>query len=218
MAAAIGGRRLLASAQVAGRVFYSAAATQEGLVKPPIPVFGIEGRYAHALYSAAFKKNKLDQIEKELNDFQKLLTAEQKLQDFLLNPTLRKDNKQALITDIMKKQNYSSMTVNLFAALTENNRLNRIDSIVKTFNRIMSGQRGEVVCTITSAKVLTDKRAKAVENMLSNFVKKGEVLKIDRKVDPSLLGGLVIEIGDKFVDMSTATQIKRTIGSLRESL
>jgi len=53
----------------------------------------------------------------------------------------------------MKKQNYSSMTMNLFSALSENNRLSRIDSVVKTFNRIMSGERGEVVCIITSAKV-----------------------------------------------------------------
>ena len=53
----------------------------------------------------------------------------------------------------MKKQNYSSITVNLFSALGENNRFNRIDGVVKTFNRIMSAHRGEVLCTITSAKV-----------------------------------------------------------------
>lgn len=81
------------------------------------------------------------------------MTSEQKLQDFLLNPTLRKEQKQALIEDVMKKQNYSNVTVNLFSALGENNRFNRIDGVVKTFNRIMSAYRGEVLCTVISAKV-----------------------------------------------------------------
>ena len=53
----------------------------------------------------------------------------------------------------MKKQNYSDITVNLFSALGENNRFNRIDGVVRTFNRIMSAYRGEVLCTVTSAKV-----------------------------------------------------------------
>ena len=81
------------------------------------------------------------------------MNSEQRLQEFLLNPTLRKEQKQALIKDIMKKQKYSDITVNLFSALGENNRFNRIDGVVKTFNRIMSAHRGEVICTVTSAKV-----------------------------------------------------------------
>lgn len=81
------------------------------------------------------------------------MTGEQKLQDFLSNPTLRKEQKQSLIEAVMKKQNYSNITVNLFSALGENNRFNRIDGVVKTFNTIMSAHRGEVVCTVTSAKV-----------------------------------------------------------------
>ena len=81
------------------------------------------------------------------------MTGEQKLQDFLSNPTLRKEQKQSLIEAVMKKQNYSNVTVNLFSALGENNRFNRIDGVVKTFNTIMSAHRGEVLCTVTSAKV-----------------------------------------------------------------
>ena len=76
------------------------------------------------------------------------------MQEFLLNPTLRKEQKQSLVEDVMKKQNYSSITVNLFSALGENNRFNRIDGVVKTFNRIMSAHRGEILCTVISAKVV----------------------------------------------------------------
>ena len=100
------------------------------------------------------------------------MTSEQKLQDFLLNPTLRKEQKQSLIEDVMKKQNYSSITVNLFSALGENNRFNRIDGVVKTFNRIMSAYRGEVLCTITSAKVCSMYHHKSLLRHLTiaNFI------------------------------------------------
>lgn len=63
------------------------------MIKPPVQVFGLEGRYASALYSAATKNKTLDAVEKELTSFQKSMKADPKLKEFLINPTYKRDLK-----------------------------------------------------------------------------------------------------------------------------
>jgi hypothetical protein len=129
------------------------AAAVAAPVKAPIKVFGVEGRYAHALFSAASQKNAIEAVEKELTDFQRLADEKRELVDFIENPVLSKDRKLSALTDILKSRKASDLTINLFGALTENNRLSRAMGVIKAYCTIMSAYRGEVPCTVTSAKV-----------------------------------------------------------------
>ena len=73
------------------------------LLQPPIQVFGIEGRYAHAMYSAAAKQKNLEQVESELSKVDELIRTNDKLSEYLANPTLDKYKKQCeLITGLVK--------------------------------------------------------------------------------------------------------------------
>ena len=63
-------------------------------MQPPIQVFGIEGRYAHAMYSAAAKQNVLEKVEGELSQVDELIRSNEKLSEYLANPTLDKYKKQ----------------------------------------------------------------------------------------------------------------------------
>lgn len=65
------------------------AKTSEGLVKPQLAVFGIDGRYATALYSAAAKQNKLDVIEKDLNQLNSLVQKDAPFRELLSNPLVK---------------------------------------------------------------------------------------------------------------------------------
>lgn len=64
------------------------------LLQPPIQVFGIEGRYAHAMYTAAAKQNSLEKVEGELSKVDELISTNEKLSEYLANPTLDKYKKQ----------------------------------------------------------------------------------------------------------------------------
>ncbi|MRA76181.1 hypothetical protein GH890_32655, partial [Bacillus thuringiensis] len=70
---------------VLARKFSSTSVVRGKLVTPPVPVFGIEGRYAHALYSAASKNNTLDSVEGELKRLQSLLKSDVKFASFVAN-------------------------------------------------------------------------------------------------------------------------------------
>lgn len=72
-------------------------------MKPPIQVFGLPGRYASALYSAASKKKQLDNVEKDLVQFQKSILAEPILKEFIINPTLKRSLKADALKHVATK-------------------------------------------------------------------------------------------------------------------
>lgn len=73
------------------------------MVRPPVQVFGLAGRYASALYSGASKKKTLDVVEKELSSLQKTIKVDQKLKEFLINPTLKRDLKVDALKHVASK-------------------------------------------------------------------------------------------------------------------
>lgn len=114
------------------------------MVKPPVQVFGMEGRYATALYSAGSKDKKLDAIERELVKFQSSMKTDAKLREFIENPTIKRKLKAEALKAVASKTSLSSHTSNLLQVLAENGRLKNINNVINAFKIIMSAHRGEV--------------------------------------------------------------------------
>ena len=197
---------------------YLLEAARGASVKPPIKIFGLEGRYAHALYSAAVKNKKENTVEKDLDKFASLLKGDKRLQEFMNDPTLQRKSKLEMLNTILVQQKFDKMTMSFFGVLAENNRLNRVKNIVSAFSQLMSASRGEVECTVISAQKLDDNNTKALESALKGFLKPTEVLKLNLKVDNALLGGLIVELKDKYIDMSTATKIRKISNILKQAI
>ena len=123
------------------------------LVQPPIQVFGTEGRYATALYSAATKKKSLDAVEKDLKTFHDTLKKDTRLSEFLADPSIKKSLKADGLNAACDKLKMNELSKNLFMALAENGRFNMVGNVTNAFNTIMAAHRGEVVCEVTTAKV-----------------------------------------------------------------
>ncbi|KAM3958927.1 LOW QUALITY PROTEIN: ATP synthase subunit O, mitochondrial [Aphomia sociella] len=186
----------------------STSTTAAQLVKSPVQVFGLEGRYASALYSAGSKTKTLDAVEKELTSFQKGLT-DAPLKAFIINPTLKRSLKVNALKAIATKINLSPTTSNLLGLLAENGRLGKLDTVINAFKIIMAAHRGEVTCEVITAKPLDQTQKQNLEAALKKFLKANETILLTAKVDPALLGGMVVSIADKYVDMSVATKVKK---------
>jgi len=199
---------------MATRALSTSRAVADDLIRPPIQKFGVEGRYAHALYSAAAKTDSLNKVEKEINSLTKLIKTDGGLHTFLKDPVMSRGEKTSVIQDTLTKQKYSPTVVNFFGALAENNRLPEYQEILSCFGELMSAHRNEVNCTITSAKALDTKTLNAVKKSLAGFAGEGATISVSATVDESILGGLVIEIGDKYIDMSTSTRIQKIKDSM----
>ncbi|XP_034507868.1 ATP synthase subunit O, mitochondrial [Ambystoma mexicanum] len=205
----------VAGLRVQVRNFSTGTAMQVAkLIRPPIPVFGLEGRYATALYSAASKQQKLEQVEKELTRVSALV-KESKTFALITNPHVKRALKQKTLNDILTKEKLTPITVNFVCLLAENGRLKSVGGIINSFSKIMSAHRGEVTCAVTTAKPLDEPTLADLKTALNAFLAKGEVLQLETKTDPAILGGMVITIGDKFIDMSTKAKIQKLTKIMR---
>ncbi|KAK2154700.1 hypothetical protein LSH36_260g05000 [Paralvinella palmiformis] len=207
---------------------FSTSASRSKLTTAPIQVFGIEGRYAHALYSAATKEKKLEVVENELKKVQvccwhsastmlTLLATDVKFHEFMFNPAVKRTEKRDVLDTVLVKQRVSPLTVNLLKTLAENGRITQVNNVIKAFGKIMSAYRGEVSCTVITAKPLDSSSLKELQNALKGFVKKGETLQLETQVDPSIIGGMIVNLGDKYVDMSIATKVKTYTNLIKEA-
>ncbi|XP_005719853.1 ATP synthase peripheral stalk subunit OSCP, mitochondrial [Pundamilia nyererei] len=186
------------------------------LVKPPIQVYGVEGRYATALFSAASKQNKLDQVEQELGKVSALI-KDPKMNSVVMNPHVKRSLKQKTFNDALAKAKVSPITVNLINVLADNGRLTLTGDVINGFSKMMSAHRGEVICSVTTAQPLDEANLSELKVALKGFLQKGETIKLETKSDPSILGGMIVSIGDKYVDMSTKTKIQKLTKLIKET-
>ncbi|XP_005921266.1 ATP synthase subunit O, mitochondrial [Haplochromis burtoni] len=186
------------------------------LVRPPIQVYGVEGRYATALFSAASKQNKLDQVEQELGKVSALI-KDPKMNSVVMNPHVKRSLKQKTFNDALAKAKVSPITVNLINVLADNGRLTLTGDVINAFSKMMSAHRGEVICSVTTAQPLDEANLSELKVALKGFLQKGETIKLETKSDPSILGGMIVSIGDKYVDMSTKTKIQKLTKLIKET-
>jgi len=188
---------------------FSTSNARHALVKTPIPVYGIEGRYSAALFSAANKNSALEAVEKDLTSLTKTMKTDPRLSEFLLDPSVKKGLKVDGLTGACTKLGFNELTKNLLLAMADNNRVAYIDAVANSYATLMAAHRGEVVCTVTTAKPLDAAMQKEVEGALNGFLKANEKALITYAVDPVIVGGMVVSIGDKFADMSMATKLNK---------
>lgn len=136
------------------------------MVKAPVAVFGLEGRYATALYSAASKQKQLESVEKDLVALQAAMKKNIKLRDTITSPIINKKLMATTLSEASKSSNFASSTSHLLALLAENGKLKKIDGVINSFRTIMAAHRGEVVCEVVTAKPLDNAQRKQLEDVL----------------------------------------------------
>jgi len=190
---------------------YAAAASVDS--KPPVPLYGIDGTYASALYTAAAKSSALDSVSKALISLNQVLKTDTKLPEILRAPTLTASDKSQIVAELEKHTgggDKGGTVKNFLNTLAENNRLGILESVCDDFEQLMSAHRGEIELVITSAAKLDDKLIKRLETAIAKSqYSQGKKMKVVTKIKPDIIGGLVVEIGDRTIDYSVAAKISK---------
>merc|ERR1712046_426940 len=96
------------------------------------------------------------------------------------------------------------------AAMAEGGRMGDVFKVMDLYGELVTAAKGEVTAVITSAKPLKDSEVKQITDSLAQFLEGNQKKMITSvKVEPALINGITIELGDKFLDMSVATQLKK---------
>ncbi|KAG8832265.1 ATP synthase F0 subcomplex subunit OSCP atp5 [Serendipita sp. 399] len=188
----------------------------------------IAQKYATAVYNGALKQSPaaLNKVDQDLNAISKAISSTPSLSAFIHNPTISaKDRTKALdalyaAAEGATKTQISTPTKNLFSVLSENGRLVETEGVIESFRVLISEYRGEANVVVTSATPLPKDIMTRLENSLksSQTAQKAKTLKITNKVNPSVLGGIVVDFGDKTIDLSVASRVNKLNTLLQESV
>lgn len=206
---------------IAARRTYAAAAAASENVTPPITVFGLDGTYATALYTAAVKSSTLDPTARAISQLSNIVSKDAKLSAILSTPTLTAEDKSAIVAELKKQSGASGETVsNFLAALAENNRLGILKGVCDKFGEIINAAKGEVEVVVTSAQQLDNKTLNRLETAVakSPYVGQGKKLRVTNQVNPDIIGGLVVEVGDRTIDLSVSAKVAKLNKLLTDTL
>ncbi|ORY80845.1 OSCP/delta subunit of ATPase [Protomyces lactucae-debilis] len=189
-------------------------------VQPPIQLFGVDGTYATALYTASAKQGSLDSVTAALQKLTTTLQSDKKVAMLIGNPTLSQQDKKIIVEVLSKAAGGDKAVGNLLSVMADNNRLGMLPQIAEAYNQLISAGKGEVEVTITSAAQLDSKVIKQLETSIgkSKFAGQGKKLKVQNKVKPEILGGLVVEIGDRTIDLSVQNKITKLNKMLTDAI
>ncbi|XP_028776981.1 ATP synthase subunit O, mitochondrial [Neltuma alba] len=200
------------------RNYATASGKKDEKVKVPLALFGGSGNYASALYIAAVKANALEKVESEVLDFVEAIKKSPKFLQFTKDLSVPKDIRVKAIEEISKEAKFSDITKNFLVIVAENGRLRNLDTIVKKFSEVTMAHKGEVKAIVTTVIPLPPQEEKQLRETLQEIIGAGKKVHIEQKIDPSILGGLVVEFNQKVLDVSIKTRASQMERFLREPI
>ncbi|TKY49588.1 ATP synthase subunit O [Spatholobus suberectus] len=210
-------RSLIApSIPLASRNYANVSGQKDDKVKVPLALFGGSGNYASALYIASVKANAVEKVESELLQFVEAVKNSAKFSLFIKDVSVAKGVRVKVIQEICGEAKFSDVTKNFLVIVAENGRLKNIDTIAKRFAELAMAYKGEVKATVTTVVPLPPEEEKALKETLQEIIGSGAKVNLEQKIDPSILGGLVLEFSQKVFDMSIKTRAKQMERILRE--
>jgi F-type H+-transporting ATPase subunit delta len=164
-------------------------------------------RYARAIYGLAKEKNEQDSVFEQMRVFEQAFTSDQELVAFIESPLYRPSDKVKALEAVVGKVNASDVLKNFVLLLARKNRLGIFSDVMTAYQTISDEAHGVTRGLVRSAAVLSPEDRKNIEQLVSKATKKQVILTY--KEDPSLLGGLVAEVGSFTFDDSLISHLKR---------
>lgn len=166
---------------------------------------GVAGRYASALFELANEQGELDAVERDLGKFQGLLDQSEDLRRLVRSPAFAAEEQERALGAVMDWAAIGATTGNFLKVVTRNRRLFAAEDMIKTFRSLLARHRGEVAAEVHSAIALSDAQLAALKEKLKTS--SGKNVQLVARVDPSLLGGLIVRIGSRMFDSSLKTKL-----------
>lgn len=173
----------------------------------------VAGRYAAALFDLANDEKKVADVASDLAKFQDLLDMSADLTSLVRSPLYSADQQSAAIEKVAAKAEIGPLTINFLKLLAKNRRLFAVADMIKAYRALVAKSRGEVTAEVTSAAALSEEQIAELKQTLKASV--GKDVQLATRVDPSLLGGLIVKIGSRMVDSSLRTKLSNLRLSLK---
>ena len=165
----------------------------------------LAGRYASALFELASEAGTVTAVESDLDNLEAALRESAELRALIKSPEVSREQIRKVAAGLGAAMGLSELTQNFLGVLAENRRVADLPAMIRAFHMIAAAQRGEVTAEVASAHALTDEQIATLEGKLR--AREGRTVKLKTRVDPALLGGMVVTVGSKRIDGSIRTRL-----------
>jgi F-type H+-transporting ATPase subunit delta len=165
----------------------------------------LSGRYAFALFDLARENKAIDAVAQSLESLKAALAQSADFAAMTTNPLLSRDAATKGMGAVATSLGLDALTAKFVGVLAQNRRLGQLGNVIKAFEALAAQHRGEATAEVTSAHPLDAAQLDALKKQLRARV--GRDVAVDLKVDPAILGGLVVKIGSQMIDSSIRTRL-----------
>ena len=175
---------------------------------------GLAGRYAGAVYDLTVEAKSTDAITADLTAVKSLISENDDMAMLVSSPAYSRVEQSKAIQAVLTAAKANPLTVKFVGAVAENGRLFALSQIIQAFIEEVARRNGLVSAEVVSAVALDATRQKSVKETVSQIAGSKNI-SLSLRVDPSLIGGLVVRIGSRLIDTSLKTKLNRLEAAMK---
>lgn len=169
-------------------------------------------RYGNALLSLATQAGNVDKIGKDLNDFAASWESSRELRAAFENPVVSAEARRTILREIAAESGMEELVRNTLLLMSDRGRLRQVSDVAEAFSALAEARAGRVRAEVITASELPEAYFTQLQKTLERVT--GKQVSVSKRVDPSLLGGVVTRIGDQVIDGS----LKNRLDELKHEL
>jgi F-type H+-transporting ATPase subunit delta len=166
---------------------------------------GLAGRYANALFELAQDQKSVDAVSADLASLRRALESSPDLTRLVRSPVFSAQDHARALKAILEKMGANALTAKFVLLLAEKRRLFVLIQIIAAYEHLVAKSRGETEAEVTAARALSDSEISELKSVLKSRL--GKEPRLHAKIDPTLLGGLVVKVGSRMIDSSLRTKL-----------
>jgi F-type H+-transporting ATPase subunit delta len=179
-------------------------------------ISGMAGRYATALFELALDNKAVDDVKKDLDQFDTLVAQSADLNRLVRSPAFDADEQLKALSAILVRAGITGLTANFLRVITTNRRLFAVRDMIRAYRILIARHKGEMVAQVTVAEKLSDTSLEALKSALKSVTGSRDV-DLEIKVDPAIIGGLIVKVGSRMVDSSLRTKLNSIKLAMKEA-
>jgi F-type H+-transporting ATPase subunit delta len=166
---------------------------------------GLAKRYAHALFELAQDGGTVDVVSADLASLRRAMESSPDFKRLVRSPVFSAEDQARALRAVLEKMGANALTTKFVLLVAQKRRLPALTQIVQAYEHLIATSRGETEAEVTAARSLSDAEIAELKAVLKSRL--GKEPRLHSKVDPTLLGGLVVKVGSRMIDSSLRTKL-----------
>jgi F-type H+-transporting ATPase subunit delta len=172
------------------------------------------GRYATALFELAHETKAIDAVKADLDRFDAMIAESPDLVRLVRSPVFTADEQSRALAAVLDKAEIGGLAAKFLSVVAANRRLFAVPDMIRNYRKLVAAHKGEATAEVTLAETPSDAHLAAIKDALTAATKKD--VQVDVKVDPAIIGGLIVKVGSRMVDSSLRTKLNAIKHAMKE--